>query len=131
MILVDTSAWVEYLRDTGSPVAGAVDVLLAAEIATCGPIVMEVLAGARDDLHLLQLRRLLARAVLLPVSSSDYEDAAAIYRHCRRAGSTVRRLLDCLIASVAIRDGVPLLHADADFHAISRCTPLVEYERGG
>ena len=48
MILVDTSAWVEFLRDTGSPVCTRVDELLGGEIATCDPIRMEVLAGARN-----------------------------------------------------------------------------------
>ncbi|CAN5171387.1 hypothetical protein BH18ACT4_BH18ACT4_05220 [soil metagenome] len=46
MILVDTSAWVEFLRDTNSPVCTYVDSLLDGDIATCLPIRMEVLAGA-------------------------------------------------------------------------------------
>ena len=48
MILVDTSAWIEFLRDTGSPVCNRVDELLEAELAICDPIRMEVLAGARE-----------------------------------------------------------------------------------
>ena len=59
MILIDTSAWVEFLRDTGSPICQRVDDLLATEIATCDVVRMEVLAGARDEQHLQQLRRLL------------------------------------------------------------------------
>ncbi len=51
---------------------------------------------------------------------ADYEEAAAIYRHCRSQGATVRRLNDCLIAAVAIRAGVPLLHADQDFDQIAQ-----------
>ena len=65
MIFIDTSAWVEFLRDTGSPVCGLVDELLADEIAICDAIMMEVLAGARDESHLTSLRRLLARATAL------------------------------------------------------------------
>lgn len=61
MILVDTSAWVEFLRDTDSPVCRRVDALLEADVATCDPVRMEVLAGARDERHLHDLRRLLAR----------------------------------------------------------------------
>ena len=67
MILIDTSAWVEFLRNTGSPVCALVDELLADEIATCDVIRMEVLAGARDEAHLQSLRRLLARAVVIPM----------------------------------------------------------------
>jgi predicted nucleic acid-binding protein len=55
---------------------------------------------------------------------ADYEEAAAIYRHCRREGATVRRLNDCLIAAVAIRSGVPVLHAGQDFEQIARHCPL-------
>ena len=55
MILIDTSAWVEFLRDTGSAVCNRVDALLDDEIATCHPVRMEVLAGARDEQHLKDL----------------------------------------------------------------------------
>lgn len=124
MILVDTSAWVEFLRDTGSPVCRRVDDLLDDDIATCHPIRMEVLAGARDERHLNDLRRLLARASLLPTGATDYEQAAALYRTCRRGGETVRKLIDCLIAATAIRAGIPVLHADVDFEALARQTEL-------
>ena len=124
MILVDTSAWVEFLRNTGSQVCTRVDELLGGEIATCDPIRMEVLAGARDESHLNDLRRLLARASVIDLVSGDYEDAAAAYRTCRRGGETVRKLIDCLIGAVAIRADVPLLHADGDFDVVARHTSL-------
>jgi len=130
--LIDTSAWIEFFRDTGSPVCQRVDELLAGEIATCDAVRMEVLAGARDDQHLRQLRRLLARAVTLPTDAGDYEAAAALYRTCRQRGDTVRKLIDCLIAAVAIRGDVPVLHRDADFELLARHTPLkVTGGRGG
>jgi len=124
LILVDTSAWVEFLRDTGSPVCTRVDDLLDAYVATCDPIRMEVLAGARDESHLNDLRRLLARAAVIEVVPADYEDAAAVYRTCRRRGETVRKLIDCLIGAIAIRAGVQVLQADSDFEALARHTPL-------
>ena len=127
VILVDTSAWVEFLRDTGSVVCNLVEELLAADIAVCEPVRMEVLAGARDESHLLDLRRLLARAAVIPTRTTDYEDAAALYRRCRREGETVRKLMDCLIAAIAIRAGVPILHNDADFDALARHTELRIY----
>ena len=82
MILVDTSAWVEFLRDTGSPVCERVDAVLEAELATCDPVRMEVLAGARDERHLGDLRRLLARGTTVSTVPTDYEDAA--HRALRR-----------------------------------------------
>ena len=68
MILIDTSAWIEFLRDTGSATSQQVDDLMDNEIAICDPVRMEVLAGARDESHLVALRRLLARATVLPTT---------------------------------------------------------------
>ena len=124
MILIDTSAWVEFLRDTGSPACQRVDELLDSHILTCDPIRMEVLAGARDERHLAALRGLLARATILPTEPVDYEEAAALHRVCRRGGETVRKLTDCLIASVAIRADKPVLHSDTDFDVLAHHTPL-------
>jgi len=124
VILVDTSAWVEFLRDTGSPVCRRVDERLATDLATCDPIRMEVLAGARDSEHSNGLRRLLARASSLAVQPSDYDEAASLYRTCRHGGETIRKLIDCLIAATAIRANVPVLHADRDFDVLARHTAL-------
>ena len=122
MILVDTSAWIEFLRDTGSEVCVAVDRLLDADLAICDAVSMEVLAGARNEQHLIQLRGLLARATMLPTTPADYDNAASMYRSCRTHGETVRKLINCLIGAVAIRAGAEILHADVDFAALARHT---------
>jgi predicted nucleic acid-binding protein len=124
MILIDTSAWIEFLRDTQSPVCSRVDELLASDIATCDPVRMEVLAGARDEANLGDLRRLLARATTLPTLTRHYDDAASIYRRARAQGFTIRRLNNCLIAAIALDSGAALLHADRDFDVIAQVTGL-------
>ncbi len=124
MILIDTSAWVEFLRDTGSTACEEVDRLLGAEIATTDPVLMEVLAGARDAPHADRLRSLLWRAQMRHCRPEDFENAALLYRSCRRQGETVRRLVDCLIGAVAIRCQLPLLHQDSDFEILARHTEL-------
>jgi predicted nucleic acid-binding protein len=124
MILLDTSAWVEFLRNTGSPVCEEVDRLLDNEIATTNPVLMEVLAGARDERHLHDLRGLLGRAQMTQCEPADYLTAAVLYRRCRQRGETVRRLIDCLIGAVAIRQNLPVLHHDADFDVLARHTDL-------
>jgi predicted nucleic acid-binding protein len=127
VILVDTSAWIEYLRATGSRVHRRMRALLESDerLASTDVVVMEVLAGARDDSQLHRLRRLLFGCEFLPLAGlSDYEDAAALYRQCRRAGKTPRSVTDCLIAVVAIRTGAELLHADRDFDTIAGHAPL-------
>ena len=128
MILVDTSAWVELLRATGSRAHLRLRELLQGgeALATTEVVVMEVLAGAQDDAHLDRMRRaLLGRCQTIAGHGlGDYEDAAAIYRHCRSHGATLRGLTDCVVAAVAIRAGVPVLHADQDFEQIARLSRL-------
>ena len=85
----------------------------------------EVLAGARDDMELHRLRPALVRLPLIPLEGlADYEEAAAIYRRCRRAGETIRKMTDCLIAVPVMRADAELLHNDADFDAIARHTRM-------
>jgi predicted nucleic acid-binding protein len=126
VILADTSAWVEFLRATGSQANVRLRALIERDqLATTDVVLMEVLAGARDDGHRDRLRALLARCEFVPIAGPrDYEDAADIHRTCRRAGDTVRALTDCLIASVAMRAGLSVLHTDRDFDSIARHTPL-------
>ena len=86
MILADTSAWVEYLRATGSPAHLRLRELIAGEgeLATTEVVTMELLAGVASPEEVTRLRRLLLRVQLLPVEGlADYEAAAALYRHCR------------------------------------------------
>jgi predicted nucleic acid-binding protein len=72
----------------------------------------------------VQLRGLLARTTTLPTEPGDYETAAALHRACRRGGETVRKLIDCLIAAIAIREAVAVLHLDADFDVLARHSAL-------
>jgi predicted nucleic acid-binding protein len=127
VILLDTSAWAEFLRATGSGVNTRVRKLVMeeADIVTTDVVVMEVLAGARDETDAAGLGRLLGRYELVPITGlGEYEEAAAIYRTCRRQGEPIRTLVDCLIAAVAIRADAAVLHRDRDFEAIARHTPL-------
>lgn len=124
---MDTSAWVEFLRGTRSQADELIHSLLGqpAALATTDVVLMEILAGARDDGHRGRLRGLLARCEFLPTEGpGDYERAADLYRACRRQGESVRGLTDCLVAAVAIRAGVSVLHQDADFEVIARHSAL-------
>jgi predicted nucleic acid-binding protein len=128
VILADSSAWIEYLRATESRVDRRLDELIGAdadELVTTEVVVMEVLAGVSEESRVAQLRRVLDHFELVPVEGlSDFLEAAAIYRTCRRQGETVRTRFDCLIAAVAIRVDAAVLHKDRDFEAIARHTPL-------
>jgi hypothetical protein len=127
MILVDTSAWIEFLRASGSSAHLRLRSALEAkqELLCTDVVVMELLAGARDDADRDRLRRLVYGVEFVAVEGpADYERAAELYRACRRGGETPRKLSDCLIAAVAVRVGAELLAADLDFETIARHTAL-------
>jgi predicted nucleic acid-binding protein len=122
VILADTSVWVEYDRATGSPVDERLRQLIDDDgpLTVTEPVVMEVLAGARDDRREADLRRLLRRFHQLSFDPvADFDGAARIYRRCRAAGVTPRGLLDCMIATVAWREQASLLTFDADLCRIA------------
>jgi predicted nucleic acid-binding protein len=123
VILADTSAWVEYDRASGSPVDRRLTELIegGGRLAVTEPIVMEVLAGARDDRREDDLRRLLLSFELLPFDvAADFDGAVLIYRGCRAAGVTPRGMVDCMIAAVAWRHRAALLAQDADLDRVAR-----------
>ena len=70
-------------------------------------------------------RALAACEDLHQIPRADVDDAVGLFQQCRRAGETVRSPVDCLIAAIAIRRGVPVLHNDADFDVLSRHTRLL------
>jgi predicted nucleic acid-binding protein len=127
MILVDTSAWVEYDRATGSAVDRRLTELIADDgrIAVTEPVVMEIVAGARTDEREADLRRLLRRFELLTFDAViDFDAAATIYGTCRRAGVTPRGMVDCMIAAVALRHGATLLSFDVDVRRLAQVIGL-------
>lgn len=126
-IVPDTSAWVEFLRGTGSAVDRRFDDLLRdpRSVVVTDPVLAEVLAGARDRAEWIDLKRLLGGCEFARVEGPmDWEDAAVLYRRLRLSGRTVKSLVDCLVAVVAMRIGAPVLHADADFDAIAEHSSL-------
>jgi predicted nucleic acid-binding protein len=127
MSLIDSSAWIELFRATRTQTHERLRELISAgeALETTEPVAMELLAGARTARDRRRIRGALAACRLLSVdNAADWEDAAAVYQSCRRSGETPRRLLDCLIAAVAIRAGVPILARERDFELIARHTPL-------
>jgi hypothetical protein len=127
MLLIDTSAWIEFLRRTGSDVNIAVRRLIrdGTPIATTDVVIMELLAGARTSEDRKRIWGLMNRCAMFPVRPLfEYEKAAELYVRCRAAGFTPANTNDLLVASVAIGKKVPLLEADADFEQIASVSSL-------
>lgn len=128
MILVDTSAWIEFDRASDSAIDRRLTELIATggDIAVTEPVLMKVLAGARDEPSAIELRRLLTSfGWIAAEAQADFEAAARVYRACRKQGVTPGGLIDCMVASIALRSESALLTADADFARMSRVIPLV------
>lgn len=126
-MIVDTSAWVEYTRRTESPFDLFMDAAIQTDqlIATPAAVVMELLSGSRSDAEAARLLQLLKRfEILEPDSLNVYQGAARIYRICRRAGFTIRSMVDCMVAATALDKRRPLLARNRDFDIIARHTEL-------
>lgn len=126
VLLVDTSVWIEVFRKPSRLELESVADL--DEIVTCLPVIQEVLQGFLDERAFRLARESMFALPIVesPLRSEVFEEAAQLYRSARRAGVTIRSGVDCLIATCAIRHGLPVLHHDRDFSLLSQVSPLKE-----
>jgi len=124
MFLVDTSAWIEILRRPARLRLEAVAEI--DDVATCLPVVQEVLQGFRDETAFRTAREAMMSFPMVesPLRQEVYETAIDLYRTARRAGFTVRSGVDCVIAACALRNGLTVAHHDRDFASLARVSPL-------
>jgi predicted nucleic acid-binding protein len=127
VIVVDTSIWIDVLNEVDSAKARRCVQLLEdrAPLALTDVIFTEILQGFRleREAHRVE-KHLRAFPVLRLEDLDDFSLAAELYRKARRAGVTIRKTLDCLIAAPCVRDGIPILHSDEDFDRLASCTDL-------
>ncbi len=121
MILVDTSAWIDFFRGNGALAHAVDDALGSGEAALCGPIVTELRRGlkATQRKHVIGL---LAGCHYLDQPDDLWSSAGDLGAMLGRRGHTVKTL-DLLIAAHALAHQVPLLTADRDFDLIAKLTP--------
>ena len=130
MVLVDTTVWVDLLRDrVTAPVSVLKRLLQAGEAATAPVILQELLQGASNPENFKRLRKhFVALPLLEPRTQvATHVAAAALYARCRWHGLTPRSPHECLIAQLAIEHGVPLLHDDRDFESLARVEPKLKF----
>ena len=124
MVLVDTSVWIEIFReDRPFDLEAAVPF---DEIATCLPVLQEVLQGMRAEREYRIARDAMMALPIVdsPLGQEVFEDAVGLYRSARRTGLTVRSGVDCLIAACALRHNLIVFHHDRDFVALARVSGL-------
>ncbi|HSV47150.1 MAG TPA: PIN domain nuclease [Ramlibacter sp.] len=125
MLLVDSSVWIDAhrsaLTEATRYLAGRDD---KEELAITGIIFQEVMQGVTDDRAFARLQAMFAALHLLePDALSTYELAAQLYRRARRAGLTIRKPNDCLIAALALEHDALLVHNDRDFIHLAQVEP--------
>ena len=125
--IVDTSAWIEVFR-RGAVLTLDNIVLDRDEVATCLPVMQEVLQGFDDEraFQIAQAAMYALPCIEAPIGRRVFDSAVDLYRRARRAGFTVRSSTDCLIAACALRHGLSIVHCDRDYSTLSRIAPLTE-----
>ena len=125
-ILVDTSVWVDFFRRIPSRETELFKeaVERREQIFIAGIIAQEILQGIRQDSQHRSVLQYLLLFSRIDDEFADYLAAANIYRSLRKRGLTIRSPVDCLIAALAIKGNVSLLHNDSDFTAIAQHFPL-------
>ena len=125
MILVDTSVWIEVLRDKSGDTVSAFRNRIGNDVVVfCRFIQLELLQGAKDEREWKRLDEYLATQYYLEISDSTWRSAARLYFNSRRSGITVRSPIDCCIACIAMEARTILLHRDHDFEKIAEITSL-------
>ena len=122
MVLVDTTVWIDFFRGESTPQVDMLELLISEgeDICVCGLVLTEVLQGVREEKEYMKIRRYFENLVFLPMTREMFLLSAEIYRSLRKKGITVRKPVDCMIASVAISHKVQLLHNDRDFNPIEK-----------
>lgn len=120
-VLVDTSAWVDFLNGYPSRECSALRFLLQEEhdLCTCGIVVSEVFQGLRKDESRAEIDALFKELTFLePLGVPLYIRAAEIYRLLRKKGKTIRSTIDCIIVAIAEENNCFVLARDRDIETI-------------
>ncbi|MCB8836614.1 PIN domain-containing protein [Aurantimonas sp. VKM B-3413] len=132
MILVDTSAWIEYLNGTGSETARSVRRAIPSRQVVLGDLILvEILQGIRDPKTVAATRETLL--LLRRESMCGFgvvEQAAANFRHLRRRGITIRGTVDVILATWCIVNGATIIHNDRDMTVMEGELGLIPHVDG-
>lgn len=127
MILVDTTVWVDFFAGRNAPHVSELQRLIEndEDLCLCGIILSETLQGIRSDADYRKTKNYFDSLIMIPMTDQTFVRSAELYRSLRKKGLTIRKPVDCLIASVAIENKCPLLHNDRDFVHIASRSKLI------
>ena len=126
MVLVDTTVWIDFFYGKSESHVRILEEHIKNDknICVCGVILTEVLQGIRHNTDYLRTKDYFDALTFLPMRKATFLLSAELYRSLRKIGVTIRKPVDCMIASVAIEYDLPLLHNDRDFSLIARHSKL-------
>jgi predicted nucleic acid-binding protein len=119
MVIVDTTVWVDYLSGHPTPETDWLEHHLTRQrLGLLDLMLCEILQGLSTDEDAARVLRHLRRFEVFETGSVELAiEAARNYRRLRSRGRTVRKTVDCLIATFCLLRGHALLHCDRDFGA--------------
>jgi predicted nucleic acid-binding protein len=122
LILVDSSVWIDYFNGTITAQTEKLDQLFGREPVAIGDLILtEVLQGFTDERDFNTARKMLTSLTLVELGGQEIAvQAARNFRALRKAGVTVRKTVDTLIATWCIENGFDLLHNDRDFDPFAK-----------
>lgn len=122
MVLVDSSVWIGYFNGRNHGRTRKLDELLSSTIVIVGDLILlEVLEGFKRDPDFRAAKRLLLELELIELGGIELAlKAADNFRTLRKNGVTVRKTVDCVIATYCIEHRIPLLYDDRDFDPFVR-----------
>lgn len=129
MVLVDSSVWIDLLRDAKTPQTQILRELLPQRGAALTAVIyQEILQGAATPERFTRLKRYFGTLPFLNPGHAieTWEAAAELYMRCRQRGYTPRSPHDCLVASIALEHRTPLLHDDRDFELMAQVEPRLK-----
>ncbi|HDH98793.1 MAG TPA: PIN domain nuclease [Deltaproteobacteria bacterium] len=125
MIIVDTSVWIDVLRDRNGHLVSSFRQAIGDDIYVLTRFTqLELLQGAKDEYEWKRLREYLETQFYLEATDRTWVEAARIYYDLRRKGITINSPIDCCIAQIAIENHATLLHNDKDFERIQQVRPF-------
>jgi predicted nucleic acid-binding protein len=126
MVIVDTSVWVDLLKGRETGAVTRLEALLADEkdIFTTGLIIQEVLSGIKTGKEREAVRADLGHFLMIMPTLQTHLEAVNLFDRCRKAGYTIRSLIDCLIAALALEYDLEVLESDRDYQHIANAFPL-------
>ena len=122
MVLVDTSVWIDFFNGQATAHTEKLDSLLSSTIVVVGDLILaEVLQGFRADKDYKLAKKLLQELERVSLCNGAYAiNSADHYRLLRKKGITIRKTIDCLIATYCIENKLPLLYSDNDFDPFTK-----------